>query len=354
MFQHDPAPSVSDHFSSPVRTGIVMRVDRGAAIVADGDPRGPLIQMQLSPDLRQPAGPGSGPGSGSGSGRLCTGDRVTWQRRPDGQATVESVQPRRTLLTRASASGTSVRQLLAANVDVVAAVEGLMPDPDLRRLSRLLALAWSSGAQPVALLTKADLVPDSDQFAAEVGAVNACPVITVSAVTGTGVEDVAELLAGDRTMALLGASGAGKSSLINALAGGELMQTQALRRDGKGRHTTVTRELHPVRDGWIIDGPGLRGVGLDGADGLDLTFADIAGLAAQCRFRDCEHKSEPGCTVLEAVDGGQLDPDRLDSWRQLQAEGLRQEMRRDNRLRAEQNRKQRVMGRAMRRQRNRP
>ena len=281
-----------------------MRVDRGAAVVADGDPHGPLIRMQLGPDLRLPAGAGPGPGV------VCTGDRVTWQLNPDGEATVEAVQPRRTLLTRATASGTSVRQLLAANVDVVAAVERLMPDPDLRRLSRLLALAWASGAQPVALLTKADLVPDADQFAAEVAAVNACPVITVSAVLGTGVEDGAELLSGGRTMALLGASGAGKSSLVNALAGRDLMQTQGVRRDGKGRHTTVTRELHPVRDGWIIDGPGLRGVGLDGADGLDMTFADIAGLAADCRFRDCEHRGEPGCTVLEAVDAGRLDPDR--------------------------------------------
>ncbi len=332
-------------------TGTVIRVDRGGAVVAQGGPGGPLIQMQLSPALRGPAG------SQPGSAVLCTGDRVTWQPHadpddPGERPAVESVLPRRTLLSRASASGTSVRQLLAANMDVVAVVEGLMPDPDLRRLSRLLALAWSSGAQPVALLTKADLVPDGDQFAAEVAAVNACPVITVSAVTGQGVEDVAKLLSGGRTLALLGASGAGKSSLINALAGGELMRTQTLRRDGKGRHTTVTRELHQVQDGWVIDGPGLRGVGLDGSDGLDMTFADISGLATECRFRDCGHESEPGCAVLAAVEGQRLDPDRLDSWRQLQAEGLRQEMRRDSRLRAEQNRKVRVMGRAMRRQRS--
>ncbi len=223
-----------------------------------------------------------------------------------------------------------------------------MPDPDLRRLSRLLALAWSSGAQPLVLLTKADLVPDAAQIAAEVGAVSLCPVIPVSAVTGQGVEDVAEFLAGGRTMALLGASGAGKSSLINALAGDQLMRTQALRRDGKGRHTTVTRELHRVRDGWVIDGPGLRGVGLDGADGLDMTFADIGDLAAACRFRDCQHDTEPGCAVQAAIGGGALARDRLDSWRQLQAEGLRQEMRRDARLRAEQNRQQRVRTRALR------
>jgi ribosome biogenesis GTPase len=351
--QQSPEPRFDptlDPISGPgLRPGVVIRVDRGAAVVADGDPSGPLVRAQFGPGLRRP----SADGREEGAAGVCTGDRVTWQLHPGGRITVNAVEPRRTLLTRASASGTSVRQLLAANIDVVAVTEGLMPDPDLRRLARLLALAWSSGAQPIALLTKADLVPDAAQFAAEVAAVSVCPVITVSAVTGEGVEEVAQYLTGGRTLALLGASGAGKSSLINALAGGDLMRVQALRRDGKGRHTTVTRELHRVGDGWVIDGPGLRGVGLDGAEGLEMTFADVLELAQQCRFRDCEHRSEPGCAVLAAVDSQQLDRERLDSWRQLQAEGYRQELRRDNRLRAAQNRQQRVMTKALRRQYNR-
>lgn len=234
-------------------------------------------------------------------------------------------------------------------MDWVAVVEGLMPDPDLRRLDRLLALAWSSGAEPVVLLTKADLVRDGPQFAAEIAEVSSCLVVTVSAVTGEGLSQVAALLAGGRTLALLGASGAGKSSLVNALAGGELMRVQALRRDGKGRHTTVTRELHRVGDGWVVDGPGLRGVGLDGAAGLDQTFADVLDLAQDCRFRDCGHRAEPGCAVTDALATGQLSVDRLDAWRQLEAEGRRQELRRDSRLRAQANRQQRVRARARRR-----
>jgi len=279
-----------------------------------------------------------------------TGDRVGVRYWPDGRITVDAVCPRRTVLTRADAGRDSRSQVLAANVDTVAVVEGLMPDPDLRRITRLLTLAWASGAQPVVLLTKADLARDSAQIAAEVRAVSSCPVIGVSVLAGDGLAEVRELLAGERVMALLGASGAGKSSLVNALAGNELMRVAQLRRDGKGRHTTVTRELHRIAGGYVIDGPGLRVVGLAGGQGLDLTFADIVELAASCRFRDCGHDGEPGCAVQAAVDRGGLDPDRLDAWRQLVAEGARQEMRQDARLRAEQRREWKIRTKAARRQ----
>ena len=322
--------------------GIVVRVDRATAVVED--PEGSAEPVRASwggPLLAAIAeDPEASP---------TTGDRVGLRYWPDGRITVDAVAPRRSLLTRADADGGSKRQLLAANVDTVAVVEGLMPDPDLRRIARLLTLAWSSGASPVILLTKSDLAPDGPQLAAELRVSSACPVIEVSVVTGLGVEEVRQLLTGGRVLALLGASGAGKSSLVNALAGNDLMRVQDLRKDGKGRHTTVTRELHRVAGGYLIDGPGLRGVGITGGAGLDLTFSDVVEFAANCRFNDCGHELEPGCAVLAAVANGELDPDRLDAWRQLVAEGHRQELRRDARLRAEERRKYKVMNKSMRR-----
>lgn len=345
--QNDPQPHDHDGTTGAtdpggaVHTGVVVRVDRATAVIesvaGDGEPvratwGGALLAAIADDPENTPT----------------TGDHVLWRRWPDERLTVERVEPRRTLLTRADADGGSKRQLLAANVDVVAVVEGLVPDPDERRIARLLTLAWASGAEPVLLLTKADLAPDADHFAADLAKANACAVHPVSVVTGQGVAEVRALLAG-RTTALLGASGAGKSSLVNAISGQEVMRTQALRRDGKGRHTTVTRELHRVAGGLIIDGPGLRGVGITGGAGLDRTFADVVELAADCRFTDCSHVSEPGCMVLAAIEGGRLHRDRLDAWRQLVAEGRRQELRRDGRLRAEANRKLRARHRSQRR-----
>lgn len=340
-----------NHVSVPeseFRTGVVVRVDRATAVVEDRDGGGEPVRATWGGSLLAAIAenPEAAP---------TTGDHVGLRFWPDDRITVDAVVPRRTLLTRADADGGSKRQVLAANVDTVAVVEGLVPDPDLRRISRLLTLAWASGAEPVILLTKSDLAPDGPQLAAELQMSNACPVIEVSVVSGAGVAQVRELLAGERVMALLGASGAGKSSLVNALAGDPVMRVQELRKDGKGRHTTVTRELHRVAGGYVIDGPGLRGVGLVGGQGLDLTFADILSFADGCRFSDCQHESEPGCAVLEAVDAGELDQDRVDGWRQLVAEGHRQELRRDARLRAEERRRFKVINKAVRRQyRERP
>lgn len=332
----------SQNPDTDLNLGIVVRVDRATAVVEDPDGSsepvratwgGPLLAAIAEDPEASPT----------------TGDRVGLRHWPDGRITVDAVAPRRSLLTRADADGGSKRQLLAANVDTVAVVEGLMPDPDQRRISRLLTLAWASGAAPVILLTKSDLAPDGPQLAADLRVSSACPVIEVSVVTGLGVEEVRGLLTGGRVLALLGASGVGKSSLVNALAGNELMRVQDLRKDGKGRHTTVTRELHRVAGGYLIDGPGLRVVGVTSGAGLDLTFSDIVEFAANCRFSDCGHDLEPGCAVLAAVADGALDPDRLDAWRQLVAEGFRQELRRDARLRAEERRKYKVMNKSLRR-----
>jgi ribosome biogenesis GTPase len=324
------------------REGLVLRVDRGVALVEPDDGSGPVRATWGGGILAAAASdPEAVP---------CTGDRVTWRRWPDGRDTLERIHRRRTLIARAEASGrTSARQPLAANVDVVAVVEALVPDPDERRVRRLLALAWASGAQPVVILTKADLEPEAATVAEWVAGSASCPVITLSVVTGEGVAEVRGLLAGGQVLALLGASGAGKSSLMNSLAGDELMRVRALRGDGKGRHTTVTRELHHVAGGHVIDSPGLRSVGLTGAEGLDEAFPDVAGLARGCHFGDCGHASEPGCAVLAAVERGELEPARLEDWRKLVAEGRRQELRRDARLRAEQHRQWRIRSRALRR-----
>ncbi len=229
----------------------------------------------------------------------CVGDWIAVRVWPDGRTTAEWVLARRTAFVRAAVTpGVSHGQLLAANVDVAVVVEGLHPEPDLGRIERFLALAWESGASPLVVLTKADLVPDPDGMRAEVAA--AAPgveVVAVSATTGAGLVDVEPYIGLGRTLAFLGPSGAGKSTLTNALAGAPLMVTRELRADGKGRHTTVHRELVMLPGGaLVIDTPGLRSVGLtDVAESLELVFAEVEALAEQCKFSDCVHETEPGC-----------------------------------------------------------
>jgi ribosome biogenesis GTPase len=337
--------------------GVVVRVDRGAAVVesAGATVRAGWGGALLAALSRDP------------EGWPCAGDRVAWRSWPDGRTTVEAVLPRRTLLRRSDASRGSRLQPLAANVDRVAVVEALLPDPDPVRVQRLLALAWASGAEPLLVLTKGDLVPEADRSASELiadltgdltrdlsldqavdrtgglAAAVGCPVLVVSSATGAGLDRLAAMLAG-RTTALLGASGVGKSSLLNALAGtgGELMRVRALRADGRGRHTTVTRELHHVAGGAVIDGPGLRSVSLGDAEGLDRTFQDLVDLAAGCRFADCGHLAEPGCELQAGIERGDLDRRRLDAWLALQAEAGREQSRRERRLRVERARAERV------------
>lgn len=259
---------------------------------------------------------------------------VEW---PDGRITIEAVLPRRTSVVRDGVDRTSHGQVLAANVDLVVVVEHLAPDPDLGRIERLLVLAWGSGAQPLVVLTKTDLVPDPGGMVAEVAA--AAPgveVLGVSATTGDGVDAVRAHLAPGRTMVLLGPSGAGKSTLTNALAETEVMATNAPRADGKGRHTTTHRELIVLPGvGVVLDTPGLRSVGLVAdADAVADAFPEIAELAEYCRFRDCAHESEPGCAVLAALEDGSLDERRLASWRKLGREAAFQARRADARLQA--------------------
>jgi ribosome biogenesis GTPase len=318
-----------------LRPGRVSRADRGGCdvLAADGGVRATWGADVVAASATDPeAAP-------------ATGDWVVLADWPDQRTTVEAVLPRRASVRRAQvARGSSYAQVLAANVDVVAVVEGLVPDPDAGRLERLLALAWSSGATPVVVLTKADLVPDPAGTAAEVADLApGCGVLPVATPSGDGLEALRPLLDGEgpaRTLALLGASGVGKSTLLNALVGEVAMRTRALRGDGKGRHTTVTRELHPLPGGGaVIDTPGLRSVGLVGEEPLDGVFAEVEELAARCRFADCAHTVEPGCAVLAAVEAGDLPERRLASYRKLRREAEYQASRTDARVRAERARR---------------
>lgn len=333
----------------------VVRVDRGAVLVLpadDADPvRVPLPGSGLVPLLDLDGTPGE-------PVPAAVGDGVLLGTHPDGTPALHALTARRTAVVRDGPDRTSREQVLAANVDVVLVVEHLDPDPSLGRVERLLTLAWRSGATPVVVLTKADLVPDADGMADEVRAVAiGADVHAVSVTAGTGLDPLRALLGPGRTLVVVGPSGAGKSTLVNALAGADVMATGDRRADGRGRHTTAHRELVPLPGGAsLIDTPGLRGVGLVAdAASLDVAFADVADLAEACRFADCAHGTEPGCAVRAAVDDGTLPARRLDSWRRLAREAAYQERRADARLAAaERNRVRRATVAYHRLQQGRP
>ncbi|MEV0091349.1 ribosome small subunit-dependent GTPase A [Streptomyces sp. NPDC050738] len=271
---------------------------------------------------------------------VCTGDWCAVD--PGGDPRyVRTLLPRRTAFVRSTSSKRSEGQILAANVDHAIIAVSLAVELDLGRIERFLALAWESGAQPLVVLTKADLVPDATGLSYLVEDVETTApgvqVLPVSSATGDGVDVLSAIVSGG-TSVLLGVSGAGKSTLANALLGEEIMEVQATRDiDGKGRHTTTTRNLLALPGGGVlIDTPGLRGVGLwDAEAGVGQVFSEIAEFAAECRFHDCAHEAEPGCAVLAALEDGSLPVRRLESYRKLLRENQRIVAKTDARLRAE-------------------
>ncbi|MEV4524569.1 ribosome small subunit-dependent GTPase A [Streptosporangium sp. NPDC049304] len=339
----------------------VSRVDRGAAevLTASGHLRahyGARVRRDAAAD------PVALP---------CVGDWAGLRRLAEGRFELEALLPRRTAfvrggvarVSRGGLSGDSQGQVLAANVDVVFVAEPALhatDTADLGRIERLLALAWESGGRPVVLVTKSDLIGEGlgflmDEVASAAPGVDVHPVCSV---TGEGVDIVRGYLEGTRTAVVLGASGAGKSTLVNALAGEGVMETQQVRAgDGRGRHTTVHRELIPLAGGGlIIDTPGIRRIGLyDMGEGVDMVFSDLEELAARCRFGDCHHDSEPGCAVIAAIEDGTLPERRLESWNKLQREAAWMASRTDARLRKELQGKWKSITKEMRKAgRNRP
>jgi len=336
------APLAEDGFS----LGRVMRADRGMAFVGvDGavlraEPAVHLLKATADVDHR-----------------VAVGDWVAFAR-PEGHdlSIIEAILPRSSAFVRKDPGEQTAGQVLAANVDYVLLVQALAPrEPNLRRLERELVTAWDSGAQPVVVLNKADLCDEADaeRWREEVVAVAlGVDVHVVSGMTGEGVEQLAAYARGHKTVALFGPSGVGKSTLINHLVGHDVQAIGGIREsDGKGRHTTVARELVLLaEEGVLIDSPGMRALALwDVADGVSAAFPDIGRFAEECRFRDCAHTNEPGCAVQAAVEAGELDAARLDSYVRLKKELQHLAAKQDVLARQDQTRNDRTLAKTIRR-----
>lgn len=289
---HKPARIVADH-------GTRLVVDAG------GGPCPAIARGALLPD-RRPA-MGDWVAIGPVEGELTP---------------IEDLLPRQRAIVRKAAGERTVPQVIAAWVDTAFVVAGLDGDFNPRRIERILTALAGTGVQPVILLNKADAC--ADRAAARAALAVSAPVCFVSALTGEGLDIVPTLLGRGRTGVLVGASGAGKSTLTNRLLGREAQATGAVRAgDDRGRHTTTARSLFALPDdgGLLIDTPGMRELALWAGEGeADAAFADLAGLAQRCRFRDCAHENEPGCAIREAVESGAIDPARLASYDKLQRE----------------------------------
>ena len=258
------------------------------------------------------------------------GDEVEITVNPYGDSLIHTIRPRRTVFCRPDRGGhadgfvkTMQVQPLIANMDYVFIITSLNRDFSPNRIARYAAMAVSGGAVPVAVLTKADLCPNIEEMEEKVRSLSRdLQVVSISSVTGYGLDRLREYLLPGTVIALLGSSGAGKSTLVNTLAGREIMQTGGIREeDSKGRHTTTHRQMIELDGAFLIDTPGLRELGvIDAEEGLAGTFADIADLVSQCAFSDCTHRSEPGCAVRQALENGSLSPERWETYSRLEQE----------------------------------
>lgn len=252
------------------------------------------------------------------------GDFVLIDYIDNGDSRITATLPRRTFFSRRDPDVGRGEQMVAANFDTVFIMQSLNDNFNPKRMERYLTAARQSGAQPVILLTKADLTEDYLPYILETSRVaEGVPSHIVSARTGYGMEYLSQYLQKGRTLVFLGSSGVGKSSLVNALAGEEIMDTSGIREsDSRGRHTTTHRELVMLPCGaMVIDTPGMRELGMwDVSEGLGQAFADIEHYAGMCRFRDCRHENEPGCAVRAAIERGELDESRLESYQKLKTE----------------------------------
>ena len=338
-------PDLAEHFQEHAGAGLVAgRVavpHRGSHLVLTelGE-----LNAEISGKLRHEAGPGELP---------AAGDWVALAARPDeGGGTIHAVLPRRSAIVRKAAGNPTEAQVVGANVDTVFLVTSLNGDLNLRRLERYLATAWESGAQPAILLTKADLSDDPAAAVLEVQAVAfGVPVHAVSTVTGEGMAELGAYLGEGKTVALIGSSGVGKSTLVNRLAGREVLATQEIREsDGRGRHTTSHRELVPLPGGGLVlDTPGMRELQLwESTDGMQEAFDDVEDLVDRCRFADCGHGVEPGCAVRTALADGTLAAERFESWVKLQRELEHLERKQDVRAAAEARKARRAFARKLR------
>jgi ribosome biogenesis GTPase / thiamine phosphate phosphatase len=329
----DHAPLIAWGWTTRVAAAMAQHVERGLA------PARVLVEHRASYVVMSSAGERHAAVSGRFQHEATTaedfpavGDWVALEAVDEQRGVIHAIGPRHSRFARPARGDIPGAQVVAANVDVVLLVTALDHDYNLRRLERYLALAWSSGAEPVVVLNKADLCADVGERIADVQAVaQGVPVRAISATTGTALESVTPLIETGRTVALLGSSGVGKSTIVNALLGWQRQRLQPVRADDqRGRHTTTVRELLPTPSGaLLIDSPGMRAVGMWEAEkGLQSAFADVDAFAAQCRFSDCSHGAEPGCAVQAAIANGSLPAQRLRSRQKLERELAATEKRR--------------------------